>query len=182
MNYIISTMKNNKFVCNFKAKFENTNDEDIDIEIIIDTGCSHSHISADLFTIFLSDEERLDEKDKWINKRKAIIGRGIESANINISMDISRYNPRVTILNRLYDIKLNGIDIGNHLTAISYDTCMVALLGMEFLKNMDFHIAVSKITNKCTLIACPKDKLNDDYYRALDDHFGLGNNILSATI
>lgn len=182
MNYIIAEIINNKFKCNLKAKFENTVDEDIDIDVIIDTGCTHSHISADLFTIFFSDSEKVNEKDKWIKKRTAGIGKGVESMNQVIDFTVHKNNPRVVVQHRFYDIKLNNIDIGNAYVNVSYDTHMVALIGMEFIKDIDIHIGISNKTGKYTLIACPKNKLNDEYYKALDEHFNLGNKILSATI
>lgn len=182
MNYILAEMINNKFKCNLKAKFENTVDEDIDIDVIIDTGCTHSHISVDLFIMFFSDEKRINEKDIWIKKRPTYVGMGVESMNQVIDNTVHKDNPRVMIQHRLYDVKLNDIEIGNRYMGISYDTHLVALLGMEFIKDLDLHIGISNKTGKCTLIACPKNKLNDDYYRALDEHFNLGTKLLTATI
>ena len=35
----------------------------------------------------------------------------------------------------------------------------------------------SKITQKHIFLACPKDRLYDDYYEALQEHFGLADGI-----
>ena len=53
---------------------------------------------------------------------------------------------------------------------------------MDLLSEMDIHIGTSKILNKVILLACPKDRLNKEYYRALNDHFSLGDDILAASI
>lgn len=183
MKYLTAIMDDNRFLCNMKAKFENKFDEDVDIEVIIDTGCAHSHISADLIYIFLSDEERLKTKDKWIkSKRFKGIGHGVESANKQIDYTIDINNERVMVYNGFFDISINGVDIGNRALGVSYDTSKIALIGMGILKDFDIHIGTSKILNKVILLACPKDRLNKEYYRALNDHFSLGDDILAASI
>ena len=44
---------------------------------------------------------------------------------------------------------------------------------MDILKNWDIHIGKSKITEECMFIACPYDMLNDEYFRTLNEHFGI---------
>lgn len=53
MNYIRAVLDKNKFLCRLSFNFEGKSDSDlVEIDAMIDTGCSHSHISADLVYIF----------------------------------------------------------------------------------------------------------------------------------
>lgn len=54
------------------------------------------------------------------------------------------------------------------------------LIGMDILKNWDIHIGQSQITGECMMLACPYDILNDEYFKALNEHFGIGDSILTA--
>ena len=65
---------------------------------------------------------------------------------------------------------------------INYDRKGNPLLGMDLLSQMDVHIGKSKVYGKTTLVACPLNSLNDEYYKALDEHFGLGNSIVATYI
>lgn len=53
MNYVRAVLNRNKFMCKLSFYFEGTSNIDlVEIDAILDTGCSHSHISADLIYIF----------------------------------------------------------------------------------------------------------------------------------
>ena len=77
-------------------------------------------------------------------------------------------------------MELAGFDTGNSEVRISYDRIGNILIGMDIIGNMDNHIGTSKITGKKTFLACPKNKINDDYLLALENHFGLGTAIAAA--
>lgn len=56
---------------------------------------------------------------------------------------------------------------------MSYDRTGNILIGMDILSKMDIHIGKSKITNKTIMLACPYEMINNEYYKALNEHFGL---------
>jgi hypothetical protein len=184
MKYIKSILQNRKFVCKLTAVFENT--DNIDIKAILDTGCTSSHISIDKMFIFLGDDQ-YKEKEKWMNIRDYTLGTGIESHNklgnskiTHTKQDI--VNPRIMVANKYYNVHINGINIGNRPLMTSYDTSDVALIGMSIMKDWDMHIGKDIKTNKITLLACPYNQLNDEYFEALENTFGIYTSIGASII
>ncbi len=169
-NFIKSKLVNNAFRCNMYFKFENK--EDVNISVIIDTGCTSSHISADLIYIFMSDEERLDTKQKYMEIRNKVLGRGIESFNKDINTELSISNTNVVIQQKMYNCIINGVHIGNKLLNVSYDTSQAALIGMSILKDWDIHIGKNK-NNDIILLACPYENINQEYLKELESEFNL---------
>jgi hypothetical protein len=178
MKYIESVLENNKFMCNFKASYENI--DTVNFEIQIDTGCQHSLISMNLMYIFLSDEDMLKDKLKWLKCRKYAISHGIESANKNTDDNLNIYNKNITVENIFYNISINDINIGNKHMYVSYDTTGIALLGMSIMKDWDIHIGKDITTGEVKLLACPNNQLNNDYFEALERIFGISSNIQSS--
>lgn len=183
MKYIRSVLDKNKFTCKLSFNFEGKSDIDlVEIDAILDTGCSHSHISADLIYIFFSDEERLNTKEKFMSKRYKSIGIGVESNvkvyNTNVN-DIN--NPRIMINQKCYNVNVNELCIGNYYLNVSYDTSKVALIGMSILKDWDVHIGKNK-NNETVFIGCPYNQLNQEYYLALEKEFGIKENINAAIV
>lgn len=180
MKYIRSVLKNNRFTVSLKLKFEGM--EESEIEAILDTGCHHSHLSIDTMFIFLSDEDIKAEKAKYMRIRHKWIGTGVESSNQKVNTDINDVNnPRIILCQKMYDVKINNVDIGNRYMGVSYDTHMVALIGMFILKDWDIHIGKNKY-NETVFLGCPYNKLNQEYYLALNNEFGIQQNINAAVI
>lgn len=71
-------------------------------------------------------------------------------------------------------IKIDGFEFDKTDVRVSTQTEGNMLLGMDILSIMDVHIGNSLITNNSTIIACPYDCINQDYYDMLGKHFGLG--------
>lgn len=183
MRYIRAILDENKFVCRLSFNFEGKSDTDlVEIDAILDTGCSHSHISADLVYIFFSDEERLNTKDKYMRTRPKGIGTGVESNGKLNSLDTNDINnPRIMISQKCYNVSINGVYIGNRYLNVSYDTSGVALIGMSILKDWDIHIGKNK-HGETVFLGCPYSHINQEYYLALENEFGLQQNINAAVI
>lgn len=178
--YIRSVLKDNKFECNLSFVFEN--EEEADMQAVIDTGCQHSHISYDLIYICFDDNIRKQTKEYYMRNRQRCIGRGVESQNQSINTDTDDVNnERVQIAQRMYDVKIGGISIGNRHMFVSYDTRMVALLGMAFFRDWDMHIGKNK-QGETVLLACPNNQLNQDYYLALEKEFGISQKLNAAIV
>lgn len=183
MNYVKAILNENKFTCKLSFNFEGKSAIDlVEIDAILDTGCSHSHISADLIYIFFLDEERLKTKAEFMNKRPKSIGTGVESNGKLNNIDTNDINnPRIMISQKCYNVNINGVCIGNHYLHVSYDTSRVALIGMSILKDWDIHIGKNK-QGETVFLGCPYNKLNQEYYLALNNEFGLQQNINAAVI
>ena len=63
--------------------------------------------------------------------------------------------------------------MGDLYVRVSCDTTGNILFGMHTLKNFDVHISNSLISGNPTFICCAKDNINQDYEKALADHFKL---------
>lgn len=174
MSYIKSILKDNKFTCKLSFNFEGTSDIDlVEIDAILDTGCSHSHISADLIYIFLIDEDRLKMKERFMGIRPKSIGIGVESNGKVDNVDRDDINnPRIVIGQKCYNVHINDTCIGNRYLSVSYDTSRVALVGMSILKDWDIHIGKNK-QGETVLLACPISSINPEYLEALENEFGL---------
>lgn len=180
MKYIKSILKNNKFLVSIKLKFEGT--EESELTAVLDTGCQHSHISIDNIFIYLSDNDIRADKQKYMQQRQVWLGLGVESQNKDVSQDRTDVdNPRIMIQHRMYDVKINDIPIGNKYMGVSYDTSGVALIGMSILKDWDIHIGKNK-NNETVFIGCPYNQLNQEYYLALENEFGIKENINAAIV
>lgn len=180
MKYIKSILRNNKFLVSLKLKFENTGE--FEMKAILDTGCQHSHISIDNIFIYLSDDDIKRDKQKYMNIRPVALGLGVESQNKDVNMNKSDVNnPRIIIQHRMYDVKVNDILIGNGYLNVSYDTSRVALIGMSIMKDWDIHIGKNK-HGEIVFIGCPYNQLNQEYYLALENEFGINENINAAIV
>ena len=58
------------------------------------------------------------------------------------------------------------------ITRINCDTTGNVLIGMDVLKEFDFHCGQSRKTGKYIFIGCLKDELTIEYLNALKNHFG----------
>lgn len=76
-----------------------------------------------------------------------------------------------------YIIKLDDHDV-----FVNYDRAGNLLLGMDILSEWSFIIDKSKINNKTTFIACPRDRLNQEFYLAIEREFGLAEKLNSAIV
>lgn len=158
------------------------------VRIKIDTGCMNSVFSLKAFglsSLALSQLKTLDIQNKSIKKR---LGFGINDIAENKALAKQKLRNHgydgltaLSFIHNNVDIDMYGTEIHDVSISISYDKPR-SLLGMDILSQMDMHIGNSKILDKTVLLACPYTMLNDDYYRALEDHFGLGSSLVFAQV
>lgn len=146
-------------------------------EIEIDTGCSYSNISFKKF-FKVTDKEALKYKrNAIIAHRPYALSYGVSDTNKDKLKQkdlVSRHKYiECTAISYIYQISINlsGYII-NHSIRVNYDREGNSLLGMDILKDFDFHVGVSQITGKCTFIGCLRDRINDEYLTAILQHFG----------
>lgn len=157
-------------------------------KVKIDTGCSYTNIPVQ--SIGMSQDLAMKYKWKDLNnseiKRYMTFGvndsaeyRQIVAQGMNTEqlMDVRA----VSFRHRNVEIEIGGIRIRKTIS-VNYDRTGNVLIGMDILSQMDMHMGKSKILDKTVLLACPYTMLNDDYYRALEDHFGLGNSLVFAQV
>lgn len=188
-SFLRSVLKDNVFSVRMELYFEqpnctNTLDR-IEIQAKIDTGCYDSFISYDSMFIVLSDKELLKEKAKWLKCRKFGIGYGVETKSGTISypktLNDALNNKHIYTVNNYYDVDIGGVNVGNIKMNTSFDRNEKVLLGMGIFKDWDFHVGKNNI-GETVFIGCPNDSLNQEYYRALENEFGITPKLNAAIV
>lgn len=59
---------------------------------------------------------------------------------------------------------------------VSYTKNDYPVIGHDILSMFDYHFGKSKVTGTNIFLGCPKNMLNDEYFMALHEHFGIGLN------
>lgn len=157
-----------------------------DINVKIDTGCPFTSIPVKRLGI--STKKALDWKKRDIKNDniKKQISFGVNDTDeqkeqYRIMLKQGEYEklPAVTFLHSGMTMIFNGIKIHSSKVKVSYDRTGNILIGMDILKNWDIHIGTIG-TGETIFLACPKDQLNDEYFRELNRLFGIGDKIITA--
>ena len=174
INYLASVLKNNCFFIQSEIRLHG---KAINGNFKLDTGCSYSTISyrtlcnmshdaalkykeeaiisglAYQRSYGVSDTDRVKETDKRLVKE----GRLLECTALKF-------------VHNNIPILLNGYKIV-HDIAVNYDRTSNILIGMDILKDFDFHCGMSLITNEYMFLGCLKRNITSDYLGALHLHF-----------
>lgn len=154
---------------------------------VVDTGCNHSHFSANLlYGIKMGNSE--EEREQAIEvlhqyKRKVLsagaavsIGRGVESQGLEMKKPLLLEEQvafkNLKIQEQVKNVKVDGHVLGDYEISVSYDTFDVALIGMDFIKEWDLHIGMNK-ADDIILLACHNQRLNNTYYQELNKCFDM---------
>ena len=128
---------------------------------VIDTGCSHSMVSADLiFKKSIIDQLEDAEIYNYLQTKKRFIraygvtDEVIENDEIT-TFNQAKHNSTVRFPRPVTDIEIAGYNIGEGNISISYSTKGIALIGMNLLRNLYSFIGPSK--GKVVYIAARKD-------------------------
>lgn len=161
----------------------------IGVNVKIDTGCPYTSIP--LMTLGLSEDlaKHMKKKDCTDPKVKKEISFGVndtkkEKQKARQDFKDGNYDSlkQITFIHDGFEIAFGDIVVTQNTVGVSYDRTGNILIGMDILSKLDIHIAKSKIMNKTIMLACPKESLNDDYFKALNEHFGIGDDILTAEV
>lgn len=163
---------------NIQAPFYN-------IAVKIDTGCSVSTVPLLKFQALENLCKRL-KHDDINNNVHSLTSYGVETGGFKHTQPVS-YDDKMKCSALKFKHSIDGIVIGgvkveHNFIYVNYNRKGNILIGMDILSKLDIHIAKSKILNKTIMLACPKESLNDKYFKALNEHFGIGDDILTAEI
>jgi hypothetical protein len=186
-------MKNNyiKIITSGKNELRTTMDINIDgqayknVNVKIDTGCPQTTI----LTSKLGISEKLSRKMKIAdiqNNVKRTISFGVndsekyrkEASKRNQSNDILDLDA-VSFYKNLDNISVGGVELHKRTVKINYDRTGNILIGMDILKDWDIHMGTVD-SGETIFLACPKDQLNDEYFKELNRLFHTGNEIQKA--
>ena len=79
-------------------------------------------------------------------------------------------------------LKIGEYEIFDKEIRVTTQTIGNILLGMDIMKDWDIHIGKDNKTNETIFLACPINKINQDYLLALEEHFGLGARVSAAIV
>lgn len=157
---------------------------------VVDTGCNHSHFSANLLYGIKTGSTK-EEREQALDilhryKREAIssgaavsIGRGVESQGMEMKepvfLEEQVKHKNLKVQEYVGNVRIDGHLLGDYKISVSYDTFDVALIGMDFIKEWDLHIGRDEAGN-VILLACHNRQLNSAYYKELNKSFGMKHN------
>ena len=70
------------------------------------------------------------------------------------------------------EIDFQGFVVHKDEVKVSYDRTGNILIGMDILKDWDIHMG-TVTTGETIFLACPKERLNNEYFEQLDKLFGI---------
>lgn len=157
------------------------------LDVKIDTGCPQSVVPVSKLSIS-KDKAAVMKLEAIADKNvKKTIGFGVNDTEEYKKKARKAFNngnytdlKSISFKHDITYLEIAGMHLTNNTIMVNYDGVGNILIGMDILKNWDIHIGQSQITGECMMLACPYDILNDEYFKALNEHFGIGDSILTA--
>lgn len=150
------------------------------INIKIDTGCPYTSIPILKLGISSMKAQQMKQKDCADSRIKKEISFGVNDSKDKREADKEKFKKgqymelkSITFQHGGFDIDFEGVHIGKDFVKISYDRTGNILIGMDVLSKLDIHIGKSKVLGKTVFLACPNDRINQEYLNALNQHFEL---------
>lgn len=180
-NILIIPMDRNSFNGVLKV------DESTIGNVKIDTGCSFTNIPL-MFFGYSENEckelKKLDIKNFRNGETKVIRSLGVEFnkntklPSIHLMTDEELFEDESICFIHSSRLFIDGFDLGVKKFKVNYDRYNHGLVGMNILSQLDFHCGYSKVLNNYIFIGVLRTQEDkSDYYRALEEHFGILSNI-----
>ena len=181
-NYILLELNHNNEIradVNMTIKsLDSTAIENINIKI--DTGCPYTSIPILKLGISSIKAQQMKQKDCADARIRKEISFGVNDTKEKRDADKEKFRNKqymelrsITFQHGGLDIAFGGIHIEKDFVKVSYDRTGNILIGMDVLSKMDIHIGKSKLLGKTIFLACPNDRINQEYLSALKRHFQL---------
>lgn len=191
MDNILKTVLNKKLIFTTQIEIKMDNKIFSSRKVIIDTGCSRSVIALKAFEINNLLIDLMRQKDLNNKSIQKVLSFGVndsteEADEIQRKFNAGKYRQirnQLSTIKRLEYIKIGNAALNDIDIKINYTRDSPILIGMDISSKFDIHIGPDKTNNNIiTLLACPLDKLKDEYYKGLEETFGLGDKILTSEI
>lgn len=161
----------------FGIQFENVN-------VKIDTGCGATTILTSKLGIPGSEAQRLKKRDCLDSAIGKAISFGVndtkqyrDAAKAAFRMKKMEQLSCVSFVHGIENFEIAGASIGNMDVKVNYDRTGNILIGMDVISKWDAHIGTLS-TGETLLLACPKERLNFEYYSELERFFELKPSII----
>lgn len=189
-NYMFIKYKNYSFTAPLHIKI---NGVEITVNCKIDTGCMQTSIP--MKKLLIGNEDTKNQKSLKL-KQHDIDNRveynrsyGVSDTNTTRKHDeylISTGNiidcTSIKFKHKADIFEISNFDLGTPIIGVNYDRTGNILIGMDIMKDWDIHIGKDVNTEETLFIACPYNKINNDYLLALERHFNVGSSINSAIL
>lgn len=159
-----------------------------DINIKIDTGCSHTSIPIQKLGVSKAQAMVMKQQDIMNNSIKKEISFGVNDtkADRRLAKTMFKSNnymqlKQVTFKHKDLKIDFGGIVINKPEVKISYDRSGNILIGMDILKDWDIHIGTIS-SGETIFLGCPKSQINDEYLQELENTFHIASDINALTV
>lgn len=183
----LGAVKDNAFFVDF-GLILTSNGKRISGSAKIDTGCENTSISLQSDSVGMKKSGAMKLKEDAIKEKlKAQISFGvndsIEFREEQKCLFRSKQYMKCTVIkftNRISDFTINGYNIRRKDISVSYDRTSNVLIGMDILKDFDYHCGDSYVSDKENniskgdhiFIGCLKDDINEAYLKALKLYLG----------
>lgn len=153
-------------------------------EVKIDTGCMRTCISYK--RVLRRNEDIFECKHKAINNDlKATLSYGVNDSEDYLELQKKLFKEKryqectaISFWHDISEITLEGYKLPVKQIRVNYDRPSSMLIGMDILSQLDFHCGYSKVLNNYVFIGVLRSQEDkSDYYRALEEHFGILSNL-----
>ena len=154
-----------------------------DVNVKIDTGCPRtvipvsklgiSKLKASIFKAVAISDDSVDKSLGFgVNDTEAYK----EKAKEDFQKGKYENLKSISFSHKISDFFIDNVPIIKDKVRVNYDGIGNVLIGMDIMKDWDIHMG--KIpTGETMFLACPRYRLNNDYFDELYNLFGIGNNI-----
>ncbi len=184
-NFLIAQLYKNCFFVDLSTSLD-VHKIEINSIAKIDTGCGFTSIHLFNRRFLLGKEDITRLKKEAINLNlKAGLSFGVSDTD-----DIKKHEEMLFKSGNLLECKcinfkhniskflLNGYDIEKSSIRVSYNRQNNILIGMDVLQLFDFHCGYSRVLDNYIFIGVLRTQEDkSDYYKALEEHFGILSNI-----
>lgn len=163
------------FIAEANFKLDNLDVPFYNIPIKIDTGCSMSTIPLKKLRV----SENMCSKLKRDDIEKGIVSylsygveTGGEKHEVPITFNQKMECAALKFVHNISEFTISGVDIDSNSICLNYNRSGNILIGMDILKDWDVHIgSINK--NETYFVACPKDKIGEEYNSEIYHLFGI---------
>lgn len=175
-NFVRAVLIGNSFTLPLELKI---NGRVVHVDSKIDTGCSRSTVSLKT-ALGVSREKCIELKKQAISSGLPVrLGFGVNDSNedrermrnIYASGDLLNCKA-VKFLYKEVSMLLDEYSF-THGICVNYDRDSSSLIGMDILKDFDFHCGKSLKTGEFVFLGCLCSKICSDYTKALQDELGI---------
>lgn len=146
------------------------------VPVKIDTGCSISTIPLARFQALKFFCESLKSQDIK-NGIHYEISYGVETGGYKhkkpVTYDEKMDCPALKFEHAVSNFQIAGVAIAKDTVFVNYNRKGNILIGMDILKDWDIHMGISRENGTNIFLACPNDKLCQEYSDALEQHFSI---------